>query len=55
MGPPTRRYPGAACGEEHWAEFIVRSPTNVSEEVQVQHYSRSYRCKCRNTMYQVDS
>jgi len=33
-----------------WAEFIVRAPTKVNEEISVDHYSKPLRLNVRNTV-----
>lgn len=34
-----------------WAEFIIRTPTDIGNGVKVQHYSRSVTVACKNTMH----
>ena len=31
-----------------WVEFLVRTATTVTEDINVYHYSRSVRCDARN-------
>lgn len=41
----------AAFNSPDWTEFIVRSPTSVGENTEVQHYSRKIRLDCRNQIF----
>ncbi len=41
--------------EKDWAEFLVRVPTPVSEDMQVHHYSKSVRIDCQNSMIAVQA
>ncbi|MCA9177632.1 MAG: hypothetical protein KDB14_24265 [Planctomycetales bacterium] len=45
-------YAAFNCAE--WTEFLLRAPTEVSPDVQVQHYSRPLRVNCRNQLFAVD-
>ena len=42
-----------AFNTPHWAEFIVRVPTPVSDEIEVHHYSRSIRLDARNVIIEL--
>ena len=39
------------CGE--WSEFIIRVPTPVTEDINVQHYSRTSRVDCLNQVFLI--
>ncbi len=41
----------AAFNCPDWAEFIVRSPTSVADDIAVQHYSKGVRLDCRNRVF----
>ncbi len=38
-----------------WTEFLVRAPTEITEGIQVYHYSRNVRFDCQNRIYCVVS
>jgi len=43
-----------AFNSESWAEFIVRVPTPITEEVSVYHYSKKMRLDVRNEIIGLD-
>ncbi|MBT5876959.1 MAG: hypothetical protein HOH43_26285 [Candidatus Latescibacteria bacterium] len=42
-----------AFNTPHWAEFIVRVPTSISDEIEVHHYSRSIRLEACNAIIEL--
>jgi hypothetical protein len=43
----------SAFNRADWIELLIRVPTQVSEGVQVYHYSRPVRCDAKNSLYSL--
>lgn len=50
---PTFHLAYVAHVKKDWAEFLLRVPTPVSDEIKVHHYSKSVRIDCVNEMIAV--